>query len=113
MPAPTLVMATRNPGKVRELQEILKDTGVSLLSLADFPDLPEIPEEGATFAENAATKALAVARLTGHPGPGRRLRPGGGRPGRRPRGLLRPLRPGPDRPPPPLMPITGANSCRR
>ena len=40
---------------------------MKLLSLADFPRLPEIPEEGATFAENAATKALAVARLTGHP----------------------------------------------
>ena len=40
---------------------------MKLLSLADFPRLPEIPEEGATFAENAATKAMAVARLTGHP----------------------------------------------
>ena len=67
MPAPTLVMATRNPGKVRELQELLQDTGVNLLSLADFPEIPEIPEEGATFAENAATKARAVARLTGLP----------------------------------------------
>lgn len=61
----TLVMATRNPGKIRELKELLADTGVTLLSLADFPHLPEIPEEGATFAENAAAKAQAVARLTG------------------------------------------------
>ncbi len=67
MAAPTLVMATRNPGKVRELQALLHDTGVTLLSLADFPEIPDIPEEGATFAENAATKAQAVARLTGHP----------------------------------------------
>jgi XTP/dITP diphosphohydrolase len=66
VPAPTLVMATRNPGKVRELQALLQDTGVNLLSLADFPHLPEIPEEGATFAENAAAKARAVARLTGY-----------------------------------------------
>jgi len=64
---PALVMASRNPGKIRELEAILQDTGVNLLSLADFPLLPEIPEEGATFAENAATKALAVARLTNHP----------------------------------------------
>jgi XTP/dITP diphosphohydrolase len=62
----TLVMATRNAGKVRELKALLPDTGVSLLSLADFPEIPEIPEEGTTFAENAATKARAVARLTGH-----------------------------------------------
>ena len=54
----TLVMATRNPGKIRELQALLADSGVALLSLADFPDLPEIPEEGATFAENAAAKAV-------------------------------------------------------
>jgi len=65
--APTLVIATRNPGKVRELQELLKNTGVTLLSLADFPEIPEIPEDGATFKENAATKAQAVARLTGFP----------------------------------------------
>jgi XTP/dITP diphosphohydrolase len=63
----TLVMATRNPGKVRELRELLQAAGITLLSLADFPELPEIPEEGATFAENAATKAQTVARLTGHP----------------------------------------------
>jgi len=64
---PALVMASRNPGKIRELEALLADSGVKLLSLADFPLLPEIPEEGATFAENAATKALAVARLTNHP----------------------------------------------
>ena len=60
-------MASRNPGKIRELEALLPDSGVKLLNLADFPLLPEIPEEGATFAENAATKAMEVARLTGHP----------------------------------------------
>jgi XTP/dITP diphosphohydrolase len=60
-------MASRNPGKIRELEAILHDSGVKLLSLADFPLLPEIPEEGATFAANASAKAMAVARLTGHP----------------------------------------------
>ena len=63
----TLVMATRNAGKVRELAEILKDMGVRLQSLTDFPELPEIPEEGETFADNAAAKAQEVARLTGLP----------------------------------------------
>ncbi len=67
MAAPTLVMASRNAGKIRELKAILKDTGIRLLSLADFPELPEVPEEGATFAENAATKALEVAKATGYP----------------------------------------------
>ena len=67
MAPPALVMATRNPGKIRELKALLRDSGVTLLSLADFPHLPEIPEEGATFAGNAAAKAIAVARLTGQP----------------------------------------------
>jgi XTP/dITP diphosphohydrolase len=65
--APTLVIATRNPGKVRELRDLLDGLGVNLLSLADFPELPEIPEAGATFAANAAAKALEVARATGRP----------------------------------------------
>ena len=67
MAALTVVMATRNPGKVRELRDLLDDLGVTFLSLADFPELAEIPEAGATFAENAAAKALEVARGTGRP----------------------------------------------
>jgi XTP/dITP diphosphohydrolase len=62
---PTLVMASRNPGKIRELKELLADLGIQLLSLTDFPELPEIPEDGATFADNAAAKAREVARRTG------------------------------------------------
>jgi XTP/dITP diphosphohydrolase len=67
MAPPTLVMATRNAGKVRELRDLLQGLGIKLLSLADFPELPEIPEEGATFAANASFKAREVARLTNLP----------------------------------------------
>jgi XTP/dITP diphosphohydrolase len=78
-------MATRNAGKVRELAELLRDLDVRLLSLDDFPELPEIPEEGATFAENALTKAQTVARLTGLPAladdSGLEVEALGGRPG--------------------------------
>lgn len=63
----TLVMATRNAGKVREMAALLNDLGVRLLSLADFPHIPDIPEVGDTFADNAIAKAKAVARLTGLP----------------------------------------------
>lgn len=63
----TLVTATKNPGKVRELAALLADLDVRLLSLTDFPELPDIPEEGATFAENARYKAREAARLTGLP----------------------------------------------
>jgi XTP/dITP diphosphohydrolase len=57
-------MASRNPGKIRELRQILADLDLNLVGLDDFPELPEIPETGATFAENAAAKAREVARLT-------------------------------------------------
>jgi len=85
MAALTLVMATQNAGKVREMEEILRDLGVRLLSLADFPEIPEVPEEGATFAENAAAKARAVAARTGLPAladdSGLEVEALGGRPG--------------------------------
>lgn len=64
MAAPVLVMASRNPGKIRELRQILSDLDLRLVGLDDFPELPEIPETGATFAENAAAKAREVAWLT-------------------------------------------------
>jgi len=57
-------MASRNPGKIRELRQILADLDLRLVGLDDFPELPEIPETGATFADNAAAKAREVARLT-------------------------------------------------
>ncbi len=57
MAAPVLVMASRNQGKLREMRQILADLDLTLLGLDDFPNLPEIPEVGASFAENAATKA--------------------------------------------------------
>jgi XTP/dITP diphosphohydrolase len=63
----TLVMATRNTGKVREMAELLRDLEVRLLSLADFPEIGDIPEKGVTFAENALAKAKTVAQLTGLP----------------------------------------------
>jgi len=85
MAAPTLVMATRNPGKVREFKALLRGLRLKLLSLADFPDLPEIPESGDTFAENAGAKAREVARLTGLPAladdSGLEVQALGGRPG--------------------------------
>ncbi len=58
-----LVVATRNDGKVRELQRILGgEVDLRLRSLADFPQMPEIVEDGETFEENATIKALAAAR---------------------------------------------------
>ena len=63
----TLVIATTNPGKIREILDILAGTPVTLRTLADFPPLAEPAETGATFADNARLKALYYARATGLP----------------------------------------------
>jgi XTP/dITP diphosphohydrolase len=44
-----VVIATRNSGKLREIQAILSPLGLKILSLRDFPDVPEIIEDGHTF----------------------------------------------------------------
>jgi XTP/dITP diphosphohydrolase len=59
-----LVLATRNPGKLRELDRIL-GTQIRLAGLEDFPGAPDVPETGATFEENALLKARAIAAHTG------------------------------------------------
>lgn len=48
----TLVVATNNPGKAREFQEILAPMGIEVKTLADFPPFP-IVEDGNSFEENA------------------------------------------------------------
>ena len=61
----TIVLATRNAGKVRELHELLKDLGCRVLGLEAFPEIGEIEETGTTFEENALIKAETVAKATG------------------------------------------------
>lgn len=61
-PDATIVLATRNAGKVRELAAPLAAYGLHVLGLDAFPDFPEIEETGTTFAENALLKARTVAQ---------------------------------------------------
>ncbi|MDR7420113.1 MAG: RdgB/HAM1 family non-canonical purine NTP pyrophosphatase [Armatimonadota bacterium] len=61
----TIVLATRNRGKVRELEALLSGLPVRLRTLDDYPDVPVLPETGRTFEANAVSKATTVARLTG------------------------------------------------
>ncbi|MDR7404212.1 MAG: RdgB/HAM1 family non-canonical purine NTP pyrophosphatase [Armatimonadota bacterium] len=60
-----VVLATRNPGKVREMLALLRDLPLRVYDLTAFPRVPDLPEEGQTYTENAISKALTVARLTG------------------------------------------------
>jgi XTP/dITP diphosphohydrolase len=64
-----LVVATTNPGKLREINGILADVEprITLVSLDRFPGIPEPEENGETFAENARLKALYYADATGLP----------------------------------------------
>jgi XTP/dITP diphosphohydrolase len=76
MAADTVVLATRNAAKLRELARILgaedsasQDGGeqIRLAGLDEFPGAPDVPETGATFEENALLKARAIADYTGLP----------------------------------------------
>lgn len=60
-----LLLATTNPGKLREVEAILSGLPVTLVTLRDFPAVPEAVEDGETFEENACRKALHYARHTG------------------------------------------------
>jgi XTP/dITP diphosphohydrolase len=61
----SLLLGTRNPGKVIELRNILVDTGWSFSSLQEFSDVGEAEENFVTFAENAIAKAQFYASATG------------------------------------------------
>jgi XTP/dITP diphosphohydrolase len=64
-----VALATRNVGKIAELNRILADVGggVEIVGLESFPDAPDVPETGLTFADNALLKARAIAAYTGLP----------------------------------------------
>ena len=68
-----IVLASRNKGKIAELERILAQlhhgsgSAISVLGLSDFPDLPDVEEIGSTFEENALLKAIVVSQFTGLP----------------------------------------------
>ena len=64
-----LLLATRNAGKLAELQRLLQSAvpGVEVVGLAEVEAYPEVPETGATFAENALLKAREAVKYTGLP----------------------------------------------
>ncbi|WP_413818525.1 RdgB/HAM1 family non-canonical purine NTP pyrophosphatase [Sphingobium sp.] len=61
-----LVIASHNPGKIREIRALLAPYGIEPVSAADL-DLPEPEETGTTFIANAELKAMQAADLSGLP----------------------------------------------
>jgi XTP/dITP diphosphohydrolase len=64
---PTIVIATRNPGKLREFQSLLLPLDSDILSLADMSVVEDFAESGQTFAENARIKAVSYSRMIPFP----------------------------------------------
>jgi XTP/dITP diphosphohydrolase len=63
----SLVLATRNPGKTREIRELLNNFPVEIKNLDDFGPIPDVQEDGTTFDENAFKKASFTAKVLGLP----------------------------------------------
>lgn len=60
-----LLIATNNRGKVKELQDLLSDTEIELITPAQISLDLEVLEDGHTYAENATKKAAAFAEASG------------------------------------------------
>ncbi len=59
-----LLIATNNRGKLEELQDLLKDTGIELVTPARINLQLDVIEDGKTYAENATKKAIAFAKAS-------------------------------------------------
>ena len=59
-----IVLASGNPGKVREIGELLAELDLTVIAQSEF-DVPEAEETGLTFVENAIIKARNAAAHTG------------------------------------------------
>ncbi len=60
-----ILVATRNPGKVREIRKVFKGLGLRVRSLRDFRKVPPMEEDGKSFAENALKKARFYSKAYG------------------------------------------------
>ena len=61
-----IILASNNPGKVREIQQLLTGCGVEIIPKSDL-DIADVAETGLTFVENAILKARHAATLSGLP----------------------------------------------
>jgi XTP/dITP diphosphohydrolase len=62
-----ILLATSNPGKLREVRDFLSGLGVRVVGMEELPGAPEVEEDGQSFLENARKKAHALASRFGCP----------------------------------------------
>lgn len=62
-----IILATRNRGKIEELQALLRTLPVEIVAAGSIAGAPDVEEDGATLEANAEKKAAALAVFTGHP----------------------------------------------
>ena len=60
-----LILATRNKDKLKEIQALLSDLDIDIMSLDEAENVPHVVEDGKTFMENAFKKAKVIAEATG------------------------------------------------
>ncbi len=60
-----IFLATKNKGKIEEFKKMMEGKRVEVLSILDNIDIPDVVEDGKTFEENSAKKALEIAKYTG------------------------------------------------
>jgi len=61
-----LLVATTNTGKLAEIEAVLKDLPIQVLSLSAVKDRPEVVEDGKSYEENARKKARTLAEFSGY-----------------------------------------------
>ena len=61
----TIIFATKNKGKIKEINEILADMEVNVISMEEAGITIDVIEDGASFEENAMKKAVQVMELCG------------------------------------------------
>lgn len=66
-PRISLVLASRNEGKICEFKVLLEQFAIEITSLKDFGPVPPVEEDGRDFQENAVKKARFIARVLGFP----------------------------------------------
>ncbi len=62
-----ILLATKNPGKIREMNKLFEDTGIEFVGLDTLKETPEVVEDGKTYHDNAMKKAMTFYHISSIP----------------------------------------------